>query len=662
MDRKPIAWVSVQDPIQINLVMSPPKKGKSTRSQSALRDDEANIDRLSKRSKVDKIAIESPLSHVEERKLDYSKPRNELPTSISLTPTIEDLMGGQISSDEFLTSIFRKRAAHITCVESSQDEIHRKIRVEALCKEMHNLDVEALLRTTSSENIFLWLRESRSKCPDARLEGEPQKVSSSKLARTSDSLIRSTEISDPDEAFILHKTRGHATYCRAPPKVEQNLVSSLLKAIGLGCGQYDPSGESMECLGRGEVETFISTPNHVTDWHYDFQDNYTIQLSGVKRWTLQQGTIVDPLRGCTPHYDSPGAVESQLKAAYLFDRKFVFGKPTVPTTATGNERSVLMKPGDVLYFPAGMWHKVETVEPGVSINISLMATNYATLVSQALCHFLYRDPRFREPVVNNSVMNATASLRTLLQDLPDIVRSFVKSGGDGAQNILPPVLQYPPAFITFEEDSDYEVVEEEEVEEDDLDDGEGGYESGELTRKVEVGEVGEEQNVSSKSDKDDQVDNSEDSNSAEEFEECQDDDADVLDPASFIEYDPCWDFQLEMGSNIAMYKNPLGALHKHEEITSFYRTREEDDDTAGKERVFVLNVNYAGTQMHESTIRVLFIDNDEDFVHALWHKERNFDDQAEDCPLDTCIVTERNHYLISFLVYHGYMQVKNVDK
>jgi ribosomal protein L16 Arg81 hydroxylase len=63
-------------------------------------------------------------------------------------------------------------------------------------------------------------------------------------------------------------------------------------------------------------------------------------------------------------------------------------------TARGEVETVLVKPGDVLYFPAGMWHKVETVEPGVSINVSLMATNYANAISQAIYHYLYRDPRF----------------------------------------------------------------------------------------------------------------------------------------------------------------------------------------------------------------------------------------------------------------------------
>ena len=41
----------------------------------------------------------------------------------------------------------------------------------------------------------------------------------------------------------------------------------------------------------------------------------------------------------------------------------------------------------MLYFPASMCHSVETIEEGISINISLMSVNYASLVSSAIHPF-----------------------------------------------------------------------------------------------------------------------------------------------------------------------------------------------------------------------------------------------------------------------------------
>jgi hypothetical protein len=201
---------------------------------------------------------------------------------------------------------------------------------------LYNLDPVSILRNTSSDAIFVWLK-------------------------TDSGLVNSIEVADADTAIALHNA-GHATYCRAPPSVEQHLVSSLLTDTGLGCGQYDPSGESMTKLGRGEVEVFISTKNHTTGWHTDFQENFTLQLSGIKRWVLHKGSVRHPLRGCTPHYASPSSVEPQLKAARLADPNFQFRHPVAGVNAVGEPDTVTLKPGDVLYFPAGMWHKVETIE------------------------------------------------------------------------------------------------------------------------------------------------------------------------------------------------------------------------------------------------------------------------------------------------------------
>ena len=47
-------------------------------------------------------------------------------------------------------------------------------------------------------------------------------------------------------------------------------------------------------------------------------------------------------------------------------------------------------------------YKVETLEPGLSINISSMATNYATLIRQSLQHILLKDERFRASVLYHS--------------------------------------------------------------------------------------------------------------------------------------------------------------------------------------------------------------------------------------------------------------------
>jgi hypothetical protein len=180
-------------------------------------------------------------------------------------------------------------------------------------------------------------------------------------------------------------------YCRAPPQLEQLLVGSLLRATGLGGGHYHPPHSDTvtlgggTTLGRGEVELFIGAKNpgekskssekptngdktnnkHTTGAHTDFQENFTIQLSGVKRWTLRRGRVRHPLRATTPHYCREASViENQLKIARLScmagdaskDVTGNYGFEYNDNNAYGPEQVVTLYPGDVLYFPSGMWH------------------------------------------------------------------------------------------------------------------------------------------------------------------------------------------------------------------------------------------------------------------------------------------------------------------
>jgi hypothetical protein len=523
------------------------------------------------------------------------------PPPITLDSNIDDFLY-PMTTESFLQNCLRRRAVHITC-ETGDETTHADQRVSVLRQEMCNLDPETILHETSSDNIFVWLRS---------------KDGSTASEANHRDLIHSIEVGDADTAIALHKMAGHATYCRAPPKVEQRLVSNLLRGTGLGCGQYDPSGESSISMGRGEVETFISTDGHVTNWHYDFQENFTVQLSGIKRWTIQQGTIQDPVRGCTPHYASPEAVESQLKAASLCDRKFRFGNPEKGVNAVGDVATIDVKPGDVFYFPAGMWHKVETIEPGVSINVSLMATNYATATCQALQHLLLKDKRWSQPILNNGANNAVDYLKQLLKGLPEKIREL-EQDGKGADCILPPVLRYPPRFQVEEEDG-WEAVQ------GDSD----GEDSGDSEEMEETAESDEE--------KKEDGDNHEEGNEDPEFN-------DVIDPQEFDGYPEDWD--LDVKSSTKLTRNPLSSLHRLDEINSFYKGKRDGEDI-----IFVLNVNFAGNEMHQSAVRVMFKDDDSGSVNRLYNLERKDEGNSIGLAMD-----EMDEGLVKFLVYHGYLQV-----
>jgi len=470
-------------------------------------------------------------------------------TSSAIDPSsptfLQDLLS-PLPRDFFLRNLFRKKAVHIASKNNVQSIVENY---------MYHLDMRHVLEETSSDNVFVWLAPNFGGGND-------------------DKTIRSVEV-DSESALPLFEC-GHATYCRAPPELEQLLVSSLLRDTGLGCGQFDPSGERSTVLGRGEVEVFAaSRAGHTTNWHTDFQENFTIQLSGQKRWTLKQGRATHPLRGCTPHYRAPDAVEGQLKSARLSAHEFEFTQPD-ETNSFGTEESVLLQPGDSFYFPAGMWHKVETVEAGVSINVSLMATNYASLFCQSLQHLLLKHDGWREAVANFDNISAADTLENLMSTLPGILTNLEASGG--ARAILPPVLLRPPQFAMIGED------------EEDEDDN----------NEVEEGDV--------ESIVEEAVDAHKGSNYSSSSATSSGVNEDVVDCDSFeLPKGKVQGIDLESYSNkgCKLVKNPLATLMQMKDITAYYEDTEQEEKERADDGLYVLNINYAGNEVHESIIRTV---------------------------------------------------------
>jgi len=472
----------------------------------------------------------------------------------------------------FLKNHFRKDAVCINRKYNRQagnEEI-----VSYICNEfLFDLDVKQIFAETSSDNVFLWLKSGTN------------------------TALNSVEISDPTSAFALHQSGSHPAYCRAPPALEQLLVGSLLRATGLGSGQYHPPHADVvtigggTTLGRGEVELFISTSSssstskengsskkHLTGWHTDFQENFTIQLSGVKRWTLRRGRVRHPLRGTTPHYAREASViENQLKVARLScmsgtgcdsdtENNNPYGFEYGENNAYGPEMTVTLYPGDCLYFPSGMWHKVETVEPGISMNVSLMGTTYAKLMSEALHHLLIgSDEGWREIVTSRpGEEDATKHLECLMSRLPEVISDFVKNRG-GARCILPPALQYPPIGNEENDGSEKSVGEDEE-------------------------EKGEDEEVQS----DDESSADDDTPSS----------SGIIIPMDHFSGPPGWSCNKPPNTKLA--KNPLATLIAMHEITQHLEEEAAAAATSSSSKKYILNVNFAGNDMYESHIRVIF--------------------------------------------------------
>ncbi|GAB5033095.1 Hypothetical protein NocV09_01200490 [Nannochloropsis oceanica] len=291
------------------------------------------------------------------RSLSASK---EHGSHLHLSPDMFPKLLGPISPDAFLREHYHTKSPLL---------IKGHNFVPFLDEEMEGGDILGLLESSPSENISVWT-----------VTGPAQKINTAR-------------VQDAGSAAALY-VAGHSVYCRAPEAVESVLVESAIGALGLGCRMSQPGVKSVI---EGEVEMFLSHAGHHTPFHFDFQENVTLQLKGRKRWRLKKG-VKNPVRGCTPHYRQVDGVldaagEEQVKVHRLRDSHFVFQGPKEDEE---EEMVVMVEEGDVFYHPAGVWHAVECLEESISINVSLDGMTYADLFSGALKQVLWgeEDGRF----------------------------------------------------------------------------------------------------------------------------------------------------------------------------------------------------------------------------------------------------------------------------
>ena len=124
---------------------------------------------------------------------------------------------------DFKSSCFRKKAVHI---RSNRTDRGREI----ISNYMFGLDAKKIFEETSSDSVFLWIPVKNEEKNSPSHENEKN-------------CLQSIDVQDPNTAHVLHTNSKYASYCRAPPELEQPLVSSMLRDTGFGLGQYDPTGK-----------------------------------------------------------------------------------------------------------------------------------------------------------------------------------------------------------------------------------------------------------------------------------------------------------------------------------------------------------------------------------------------------------------------------------
>lgn len=122
------------------------------------------------------------------------------------------------------------------------------------------------------------------------------------------------------------------------------------------CERHHPALRSLAGAIGSELEGDVSIQTYITPagfrsfgWHYDCEDVFVVQTSGVKEFFLRRNTV------------NP---QPRLSA---MPRDMQYERETTPVAGA------TLAAGDVLYIPRGWWHVARSVEESLSLSIGVLS-------------------------------------------------------------------------------------------------------------------------------------------------------------------------------------------------------------------------------------------------------------------------------------------------
>lgn len=123
--------------------------------------------------------------------------------------------------------------------------------------------LEELCENTASEQIHIWYGDRSNQ------NGTFQKE------------IESLGTTDTQLALKAHERGGASLYFGSSVEFRELFCKQLANQLGMNFSAYFGDFSSMS-----ETEIFVAKKGAYTDYHIDFQENFSIQLRGTKKWRL----------------------------------------------------------------------------------------------------------------------------------------------------------------------------------------------------------------------------------------------------------------------------------------------------------------------------------------------------------------------------------------
>lgn len=139
-------------------------------------------------------------------------------------------------------------------------------------------------------------------------------------------------------------------------------------------------------LGRMMVNAYASPPSAGFGLHFDFQAVLTVQLAGEKTWRFSESPATEaPPENFVAGY----SVLDEYRSAHPYAR---FDIPDEK-----NLQVATLRPGDVLFMPAGVWHRTVASKESLSIAITFLPYSMLDHTLEALRKRLVARTAWRRP-------------------------------------------------------------------------------------------------------------------------------------------------------------------------------------------------------------------------------------------------------------------------
>lgn len=200
-----------------------------------------------------------------------------------------------------------------------------------------------------------------------------------------------------DEAF-KHFAAG-ATLCATEIDIADANLTKLLDALR----------RDVRLPDRIVFNCYYSPEGQGFGTHYDSQAGWILQIEGTKVW--QYST--------TPAYPMPTVGGGPQHAGRIVPTD----DEVVDRPADSTFVELTMRPGDVLYVPAGIWHRASAQGSSLALTLCLPHMGfYGVLVSALMARLLHRrDWRNHVPRLTNGLPQIAGQLSQRLNDLKALV-------------------------------------------------------------------------------------------------------------------------------------------------------------------------------------------------------------------------------------------------